>query len=61
MTLTLEQNLEKTLALLRELPQARPGTVDRDFQDTVRDLCEQVSALLLTLRDGGQLVPPPLM
>lgn len=60
MTLTLHQNAEKLLSVLKELPPAKLGSVESEFRETVQELCLQVRNLPLNQNRESQLVPPPL-
>jgi hypothetical protein len=60
MTLTLHQNAEKLLSVLKELPSANPGSVDSEFRETVKELCLQVREVpLLSPDPDPRLIVPP--
>lgn len=60
MTLTLHQNAEKLLSVLKELPQAKSGSIESEFRETVQELCQQVREVSLPSPDPDpRLIVPP--
>jgi len=54
---TWTQRAEKVLGLMEKLPDSKPGSPEKQFQQAVWSLCQQVKELD---KGDGQFVPPPL-
>lgn len=59
MTLTPNENAVKLLAMLNAMSPSDLETEQRDFLDTVRDLCEQVKDYPFPNEQDYRVVPPP--